>query len=76
MITVGTAFGQAITVKGLVVDENNEPLMGAMVRLKNNAAVGAQTNLQGEFTLKPMSVILSSSVIWDMLLKSFPQLRR
>lgn len=52
MITVGTAFGQAITVKGLVVDENNEPLMGAMVRLKNNAAVGAQTNLQGEFTLK------------------------
>lgn len=52
MITVGTAFGQAITVKGLVVDENNEPLMGAMARLKNNAAVGAQTNLNGEFTLK------------------------
>lgn len=51
-LSVATAFGQAISIKGVVVDENNEPLMGVMVRHKKNASLGAQTNLNGEFTLK------------------------
>ncbi|CCY10990.1 MULTISPECIES: SusC/RagA family TonB-linked outer membrane protein [environmental samples] len=49
---IGSALGQTITVKGVVVDENNDPVISATVRLKNNPSVGALTNLNGAFELK------------------------
>lgn len=52
LLGAGVAFGQTIDVKGMVVDENNEPITGAIVRLKNNPKVGAQTDLDGAFSLK------------------------
>ena len=42
---IGSALGQTITVKGVVVDENDDPVISATVRLKNNPSVGALTNL-------------------------------
>ncbi len=52
--SVSTAEVQAktITVKGVVVDATfNEPVIGATVVLKGDKSKGAQTNLDGEFTL-------------------------
>lgn len=49
---IGSALGQTITVKGVVVDENDDPVISATVRLKNNPSVGALTNLNGAFELK------------------------
>ncbi len=39
------------TIRGRILDENSEPLIGARVALKNTDK-GAVTNLNGEFTLK------------------------
>lgn len=39
------------TVKGTVVDEQDEPLIGATVTLKSNPSVACATNFDGEFTL-------------------------
>ncbi len=55
LLGAGVAFGQTIDVKGTVVDENNEPITGAIIRLKNNSTVGAQTDLDGAFSLKAKS---------------------
>ncbi len=45
-------WSQQITVKGSVVDtENNKPLVGATIRLKNKD-VGTTTNSNGSFTLE------------------------
>ena len=52
---IGTALGQNITVKGTVLDENSDPVMGATVRLKNDATKGAITDLDGKFTLQARS---------------------
>lgn len=51
-VSIGVAFGQNITVKGTVLDENNAPVMGATVRLKNDATKGAITDVDGRFTLQ------------------------
>lgn len=51
-MAVGTALGQVINVKGVVVDENDEPVVGVTVRLKSDASKGANTDLQGRFTLQ------------------------
>ncbi|MBR8764176.1 TonB-dependent receptor P26 [Porphyromonas levii] len=51
-LSIGTALGQTITVKGIVLDEKGEPVIGASVRLKSNPSVGAATGLDGDFTLK------------------------
>lgn len=48
----GVALGQTITVKGKVLDERNEPIIGATIRLKNNPKKGALTNLNGVFSLQ------------------------
>ena len=52
---IGTALGQNITVKGTVLDENSDPVMGATVRLKSDATKGAITDLDGKFTLQARS---------------------
>ena len=44
--------GQTITVKGTVLDENQEPAVGATVRLKKDPSKGTVTNMNGEFTLQ------------------------
>lgn len=38
-------------VKGKVVDNNNEPLPGVSIRLKDNASIGTVTDIDGEFSL-------------------------
>ncbi len=44
-------FAQGVTVKGTVLDENKEPLIGATIQVKgeNN---GVAADLDGNFTLK------------------------
>ena len=43
-------FAQGITVKGVVIDETDIPLIGATVQVKGGQA-GAATDLDGNFTL-------------------------
>lgn len=49
---VGVTLGQTITVKGKVLDEHNEPIIGATIRSKSDPKKGAQSNLQGMFSLQ------------------------
>lgn len=42
---------KAKTIKGVVTDEDGEPLVGATVRLENNPSVVTVTNLDGVFQL-------------------------
>lgn len=44
-------FAQGVTVKGTVLDENQEPLIGATVQVKGETT-GAAADLDGNFTLK------------------------
>ena len=50
-ITLGTgmAYSQALTVKGTVVDENDEPLIGVSVML-NGKAIGV-TDYNGNYSV-------------------------
>ena len=50
LFSVGV-YAQDITVKGSVVDQNGEPVIGASVKAAG-AKVGAVTNANGEFLLK------------------------
>ncbi len=43
---------QTKTVKGTVVDKNNEPIIGATVTVNGNAKQGTVTDLDGKFTLQ------------------------
>ena len=49
---LGTALGQNITVKGTVLDENSDPVIGATVRVKEDAKKGALTDMDGRFTIE------------------------
>ena len=40
------------TVKGRVVDENNAPVIGATVVVKDRPTIGASTDVKGEFVLQ------------------------
>lgn len=42
---------QRNTVKGIVIDEKGEPIIGASVQLKGNMAIGTITDLDGAFSL-------------------------
>ena len=44
-------FAQGVTVKGTILDENKEPLIGATVQVKGETT-GAAADLDGNFTLK------------------------
>ena len=46
-----TASAQSFTAKGVVVDSNGEPVIGAGVALKGNETVGTVTDLDGNFAL-------------------------
>ena len=45
------AQAQKIQVKGNIVDGTAEPLIGATVKVKGNASVGAVTDLDGNFSI-------------------------
>lgn len=46
-----TVTAQSFTVRGLVVDASQEPVIGATVLLKENKTVGTLTDVNGRFTL-------------------------
>lgn len=46
------AYAQQITVKGIVVDNTGEPIIGASVMDKNNPGVGTATDTEGRFILQ------------------------
>ena len=46
-----SAHAQQFTAKGVVVDSNGEPVIGAGVALKGNETVGVVTDLDGNFSL-------------------------
>ena len=50
MMTVFIAMGQTISVKGVVVDENNEGVIGASVMVKGTNK-GTATDTEGQFKL-------------------------
>ena len=52
VLSMGLAIAQNVQVKGLVVDESNEPIPGVSVRVKGNAAIGAVTGVNGTFSIE------------------------
>lgn len=54
-----------VVIKGLVVDENNEPVIGANITLKGNKAVGTIADVDGNFQLSvpDYNVVLEVSFI-------------
>ncbi|MGV8963889.1 MAG: SusC/RagA family TonB-linked outer membrane protein [Candidatus Saccharimonadaceae bacterium] len=60
---ISLMFGQT-QVKGLVVDEMSEPIIGATIQLKNNPSVGTVTDVDGGFSLSaPSGVYLIISYV-------------
>ena len=57
------AQDQVITVKGQVVDDQGEPLIGATVKTKD-AKTGAVTDLDGNFEIKVKLTLLFWLAIW------------
>ena len=49
--TVSLAISAQVRVTGTVVDENNDPVIGASVTQKGNAKNGVATDIDGKFTL-------------------------
>ncbi|MDB5009967.1 MAG: TonB-dependent receptor [Mucilaginibacter sp.] len=47
----GTIFAQGITLRGKVVDQKGEPLIGATVKIKATPTTATTTNISGDFTL-------------------------
>lgn len=51
LLTVTTISAQQKTVRGTVVDENGEPLIGVSIVVKNTSS-GTITNIDGQFSIK------------------------
>lgn len=51
VLAFGAAIAQNRPVKGTVIDQNGDPVVGASVVVKDNATVGTVTNIDGQFTL-------------------------
>ncbi len=59
-----TASAQQFTAKGIVVDGNGEPVIGASVVLKGNNSVGTITDIDGNFELNvPNDAVLVVSFV-------------
>ena len=59
-----TAMAQQSTVKGIVVDSNGEPVIGASVVLKGNNSIGTITDIDGNFSLSvPNNAVLVVSFV-------------
>lgn len=63
-LVVSALHAQQNFIKGTVVDDKGEPIIGASIRLKANSAVGTITDLDGQFTLNaPKGAVLVISYI-------------
>ena len=51
LLSISCAFAQKLTVKGTVLDETGQTIIGATVREKGVATNGASTDMDGHFTL-------------------------
>ena len=51
LLSISCAFAQKLTVKGTVLDETGQSIIGATVREKGVATNGASTDMDGHFTL-------------------------
>jgi len=52
------------TITGTVLDENNEPVIGATVSVKGNSKLAVNTNFDGNFTIKvPAGAVLQVSYV-------------
>ena len=51
VLCIGVVFGQGKTVSGRVIDENNEPAIGASIQVKGAETVGTISDLDGNFTI-------------------------
>ena len=62
-----TAAGQAIAIKGTVVDSEGEPIIGAGIIEKNNNTNGAISSTDGTFiiTVRPGALLLISSIGYE-----------
>lgn len=50
LMGIGATMAQ-IQVQGIVVNEQGEPVIGATVRVKENATLGTVTDIDGKFAL-------------------------
>ena len=59
-----TAAGQAIAIKGTVVDSEGEPIIGAGIIEKNNNSNGVISSPDGTFviTVRPGALLMISSI--------------
>lgn len=66
LIAVLPALAQKITVRGTVVDETGEPLIGATV-MEKGTSTGTATDLDGNFELSvdPKSTLTVSYIGYD-----------
>ena len=51
VLCIGVVFGQGKTISGSVVDENNEPAIGASIQVKGAETVGTISDFDGNFTI-------------------------
>ena len=51
---MAAAAAQTRTVRGSVVDENDTPVIGATVIVKDSPTLGTSTDVNGEFVLKDL----------------------
>ena len=51
VLCIGVVFGQGKTVSGRVIDENNEPAIGASIQVKGAETVGTISDFDGNFTI-------------------------
>ena len=66
-----TVFAQKRTISGTVVDERNEPLIGATIVAEGKSGMTI-TNVDGKFTLAVLIKLRQlRCLIWDMLHRLF-----
>jgi TonB-linked SusC/RagA family outer membrane protein len=51
VLTFAPTFAQGITVQGVVVDQSDEPIIGASVSIKGKPGTGAITDIDGKFSI-------------------------
>ena len=77
LLSISCAFAQKLTVKGTVLDETGQTIIGATVREKGVATNGAQTDIDGHFTLtvnQGATIIVSYVGYKTQEVKAAPQL--
>lgn len=55
VLSVSGIYAQNITLKGKVMDEGNQPVIGASIVVKGNSSQGTVTNIDGNFELPNVS---------------------